>query len=152
MSVLMREVTLDDLPEVLRLYYEAGVDRELWQDLAAAEALFTRLQHYPNYTIWLAMLAVSSSQAVGTFSLLIMDSLVHSGTPAGVVEGVAVDPSFQGQGIGRQMMQHAIALCRDAGCYKMSLSTNLKREKAHAFYESLGFEKRGYSFSMPLDE
>jgi len=152
MSVWMREVTVDDLSEVLRLYYEAGVDHTPWTDLAAAAQLFQRLRHYPNYTMWLAVLAASPSQAVGTFSLLIMDSLVHSGTPAGVVEGVAVDPDFQGQGIGRQMMQHAIAQCRAAGCYKMSLSTNLKREPAHAFYESLGFEKRGYSFSMPLDD
>ncbi len=36
--------------------------------------------------------------------------------------------------------------CQEAGCYKMSLSSNLKRAQAHAFYESIGFEKHGYSF------
>lgn len=152
MSVLIREATVKDVSAVLRLYYIAGVDREPWCELAEAEQLFQRLQQYPNYTMWLATLTAPPQPPVGTFSLLIMDSLVHAGTPAGVVEGVAVDPAFQGQGIGRQMMQHAIAQCRAAGCYKMSLSTNLKRKQAHAFYESLGFEKRGYSFSMPFDE
>ncbi len=28
----------------------------------------------------------------------------------------------------------------------LSLSANMKRAKAHAFYESLGFERHGYSF------
>jgi GNAT superfamily N-acetyltransferase len=65
------------------------------------------------------------------FALLIMDNLVHHGSPSGIVEGVAVDPEFQGQGIGRQMMQVAMAQCQAAGCYKLSLSTNLRRKDAH---------------------
>ena len=43
-------------------------------------------------------------------------------------------------------MEHAREQCRAAGCYKMALSSNLKREGAHAFYDSLGFERHGYSF------
>ena len=38
--------------------------------------------------------------------------------------------------------------CRARGCYKTSLSANLKREHAHAFYESLDFERHGYSFRV----
>ena len=40
--------------------------------------------------------------------------------------------------------------CRAAGCYKLSLSTNLRRKEAHAFYESLGFQKHDYSYSVEL--
>lgn len=32
------------------------------------------------------------------------------------------------------------------GCYKVVFSSNLKREGAHAFDESLNFEHHGYSF------
>jgi GNAT superfamily N-acetyltransferase len=63
-----------------------------------------------------------------------------------VVEDVAVSPSHQGKGIGRAMMAHALEECRKAGCYKLALSSNLKRENAHQFYESLGFKRHGYSF------
>ena len=77
---------------------------------------------------------------------LIMDKLGKRGTPAGVVEDVAVLPSRQGQGIGRAMMEHARAECRRAGCYKLALSSNLKRTDAHRFYDSLGFERHGFSF------
>lgn len=40
------------------------------------------------------------------------------------------------------------ALAHKKGCYKAALSSNLKRERAHAFYESLGFERHGYSFRI----
>ena len=53
-------------------------------------------------------------------------------------------------GIGMAMMRWAIDYCRNQGCYKLALSSNLKRGRTHAFYESLGFERHGYSFRMDL--
>lgn len=150
MHLSIRLAAVEDLPEVLRLYGESGVDRDPRLTLADAERWFQRIQQYPNYTLWVATLQELENKPVGTFALLIMDNLVHHGSPSGIVEGVAVDPEFQGQGIGRQMMQVAITQCKAAGCYKLSLSTNLRRKEAHAFYESLGFEKHGYSYSVDL--
>jgi GNAT superfamily N-acetyltransferase len=74
------------------------------------------------------------------------------GTPSAVVEDVVVDATHRGHGIGRAMMTHAVGVCRSKGCYKMALSSNLKREKAHAFYDSLGFERHGYSFRIAPQE
>jgi len=48
------------------------------------------------------------------------------------------------------MMEHARLLGERAGCYKLMLSSNLRREAAHRFYASLGFEKHGYSFQIDL--
>jgi len=50
------------------------------------------------------------------------------------------------------MMRHALAEARDKGCYKAALSTNARRERAHAFYESLGFRRHGYSFLVDLED
>ena len=50
------------------------------------------------------------------------------------------------------MMQFALDLCRAKGCYKLMLSSNAKREHAHAFYESLGFERHGFSFRVNLSQ
>ena len=49
------------------------------------------------------------------------------------------------------MMEYARERCRERGCYKMALSSNLARDEAHRFYESLGFDKHGFSFRMPID-
>lgn len=102
---------------------------------------------YPNYALYVA---VQGAEVVGTFALLIMDNLGHRGAPSAMVEDVAVDPGVQGQGIGKAMMRHAMALAAATGCYKLALSSNLKRDKAHAFYDSLDFERHGYSFRMAL--
>ena len=76
--------------------------------------------------------------------------MAHLGTPSAVVEDVGVLPEMQGKGIGQRMMQFALIQAKEKGCYKMSLSSNLRREQAHQFYESLGFEKHGFSFLMKL--
>lgn len=85
---------------------------------------------------------------VGTFALLIMDNLAHQGMPSAIVEDVAVQTTIQGQGIGKLMMKFAMEKSKEAGCYKLVLSSNLKRKEAHAFYESLGFETHGFSFKV----
>jgi hypothetical protein len=48
------------------------------------------------------------------------------------------------------MTAHALEECRKAGCYKPALSSNVKREGAYRFYESLGFERHGYSYAVFL--
>jgi len=46
------------------------------------------------------------------------------------------------------MVKEAPKLVLQRGCYKATLSSNLKRDRAHAFYQSLGFI--GWSFSLKL--
>ncbi|MBA4368434.1 MAG: hypothetical protein C0403_12450 [Desulfobacterium sp.] len=65
-----------------------------------------------------------------------------------VIEEVVVDPQWQGRGVGKMMIKKAIEICLEKGCYKATVSSNLKRERAHAFYKSLGFEIHGYSLQI----
>ncbi len=147
--VHIRPAKSTDLPGVLRLYGQPGLDDGAVLPLAEAERMFARFASYPDYVLYVAEL---EGEIVGTFALLIMDNLAHMGTPSAVVEDVVVDAAHQGHGIGRAMMNHAVSVCRRKGCYKMALSSNLKREKAHAFYDSLGFERHGYSFRVNPQE
>jgi GNAT superfamily N-acetyltransferase len=142
-SVTVRQATEADLADVLRIYAQPGLDDG---DVLSVEAATLRLRafaRYPNYRLYVAEL---QGKVVGTFALLIMDNLAHKGAPSGVVEDVAVLPECQGRGVGKAMLSFARERCREAGCYKMALSSNLKRSAAHAFYEALGFSKHGFSF------
>jgi GNAT superfamily N-acetyltransferase len=143
--VTIREAADADLADVLRLYRDAEVDGGRAFTLDEARAKFAELRRYPSYRIFVA---VRDGVAAGTYALILLDNLNKRGTPVGVIEDVAVLPEFQGQGIGRAMMLHAREECRRAGCYKMMLSSNVAREDAHRFYDSLGFERHGYSFRM----
>lgn len=145
MPLTIRLGVSQDLPQVLDIYNHSGLEHNAVLTLADVEQWFNQIQHYPSYTLWVASL---SERIVGTFALLIMDNLVHQRSPSGIVEAVGVTPDLQGQGIGRQMMEVAIDQCKAVGCYKLTISTNLRRKTAHAFYESLGFEKHGYSYRV----
>lgn len=150
MSLLIREATDDDLPAVLALYAQPGMDDGQVLTLAEARALLARFRQYPSYRLWVACDPAQGDEVVGTYALLIMDNLAHRGTPSAIVEDVVVSATRQGQGIGRHMMQHAQDQARQGGCYKLVLSSNQKRERAHAFYESLGFQRHGFSFVIGL--
>ncbi len=146
-QLLIRKATEADLPEVLKLYGQKDLDNGDVLSLEEAKKVFSKFGLYPNYSLYVAEIV---GKIVGTFELLIMDNLAHKGQPSGVVEDVVVDAEFQSKGIGRQMMEYAIEVCRENGCYKMTLSSNLKRERAHQFYETLGFEKHGFSFLIEI--
>jgi ribosomal protein S18 acetylase RimI-like enzyme len=142
-AVTIREASKPDLPDILRIYAQPDLDDGHVLDLADAGEIFDRMTSYPNYKVYVAE---SEDGVVGTFALLIMDNMGHLGRRSAIVEDVAVDPSVQGKGVGKVMMRHAIALAKTHDCYKVTLSSNMKRERAHAFYDSLGFERHGYSF------
>ena len=144
-QVIMRTAVDGDLPQVLELYAQPALDDGKRLGLEDARRLHSRFADYPDYRLYVACV---DGRVVGTYALLIMNNLAHCGTPSGIVEDVAVDPAFQGQGVGRLMMEDARARCVRAGCYKLVLSSNLRREQAHRFYESIGFERHGYSFRV----
>ncbi|MCU0943299.1 MAG: GNAT family N-acetyltransferase [Hydrogenophaga sp.] len=143
-ALTLREATADDLPAVLALYAQPGMNDSGVIDLDQARAIFAQFARYPSYRLWVACDA--QGEVIGSYALLVMHNLAHMGTPAAVVEDVVVHPQHRSQGIGRQMMEHARTLAREAGCYKLALSSNQQRTRAHAFYESLGFERHGISF------
>ena len=116
--------------------------------IADARRMLARFKSYPDYTLYVAL---EDSEVVGSFALLVMDNLGHLGAPSGIVEDVVVAPQRQGSGIGQAMMRFALDRCLEKRCYKLVLSSNAKRERAHAFYEKLGFERHGYSFRVDLD-
>jgi GNAT superfamily N-acetyltransferase len=142
-DVRIRQATEADLAAILEAYTKAGIGAGISFTLDEAREHFARFAQYPNYRVFVAE---ADGRFVGTYALAILDNLAKRGAPCGVVEDVAVLPATQGQGVGRAMMEHAREECRKAGCYKVTLSSGMPREGAHRFYESLGFERHGYSF------
>ncbi len=146
-SIHIRPAVSEDIPAILGLYAQPDFDDGRVLDLDEANRLFDRFASYPDYTLYVAERA---GNIVGSFALLIMDNLGHLGAPSAIVEDVVVAPEWHGNGIGEAMMQFAANRCRDKGCYKLVLSSNAKRKRAHAFYESLGFTRHGYSFCLDI--
>ncbi len=149
MDLSIKKAKKSDLPDILSLYADSDIDNGKMLDLNSAQFIFNKIATYPNYYIYIALI---KNKIVGTFELLIMDNLAHMGLPSAIVEDVVVHADYREQGIGKKMMQFAFEECKKAGCYKMVLSSNISRDRAHHFYESLGFKKHGYSFQINFEK
>jgi GNAT superfamily N-acetyltransferase len=148
-AIVIREASEEDIPAIIDIYRAAGIGGEDNFTVAEACAHFAMLKQYPSFRVFVALI---DQTVVGTYELLVMDNMAKRGRRSGVVADVAVHPRHQGRGIGRAMMQHAMEQCSQANCYKLALSSNLKREDAHRFYDALGFERHGYSFQVELSK
>lgn len=146
-DVIIRKADQKDLPEILGLYAQPQMDGERTLSIEAAERIFEKIRQYPAYDVFVAE---TEEGVVGTFALLIMDNLAHMGAPSAVIEDVNVAPSCQGLGIGTRIMEFAMARAREAGCYKLVLSSARDRIDPHRFYRKLGFSQHGLSFEVPL--
>ncbi len=148
MAINLRIATEEDIAGILTLYHDS-LDKAGVLDIESAKIIFRKQMQYPDYKLFIAQ---TEQEIVGTFAILIMENIGHLGNPSAIVEDVAVSSKFQNKGIGKQMMAYAMEYAKSKGCYKLVLSSNLKRQNAHQFYESLGFEKHGYSFRVNLND
>jgi GNAT superfamily N-acetyltransferase len=146
-GLAIRPASAGDLAAVLELYAQPEIDDGHVLSMDEAAQIHSRFSRYPDYTLYVAE---QGGAVVGSFALLVMDNLGHLGAPSAIVEDVVVAPTLHGRGIGQAMMRFALGRAREKGCYKLMLSSNAKRERAHAFYEALGFDRHGFSFRVDI--
>lgn len=144
---IIRQAVAADLPEIHFLHSQDGSAGHGAVSLEEATRTFHRMLLYPDYRLYVAL---ARGRVVGSFALLIMDSISRPDSPSAVIEEMVVARDMRDQGIGRAMITVAGQLCRDKGCRRMTLSVHREGEAAQRFSRSLGFEHQGYSFSLPL--
>jgi ribosomal protein S18 acetylase RimI-like enzyme len=147
--VLVREATVEDLPEVLRLYEQLAGDRveAIPAPLADAEALFAAISDQSGRQL---LVGEIGGNLVGTVDLLIVDNFTHGGAPWAVIENVIVDESARRLGVGSALTEDAVRRCVVAGCYKVQLMSHKRRTAAHEFYRNVGFEAVAEGFRRYL--
>lgn len=149
--VAIRRATPNDAECLVRLIAEMDAREIAAHDLEgqcrAMRATLADMASYPSFEAWLVL---EGETPVGSFSVLIFRSPSHGGVPQALLDAVVVTRARRGEGIGEAMLQHAMRLARDAGCYKLALSSSLQRMDAHRFYESLGLTQHGISFGIKL--
>ena len=84
--------------------------------------------------------AESAGRVVGCLSTSIM-RVLHRPAPVGRISMMVVEEGLRGQGIGARLVRAAEDHLTRAGCVLVEVTSNLARERAHAFYEKLGYGK-----------
>lgn len=146
-----RTATADDLPALVALL----ADDALGQSREAAGlpldarylAAFEAIQADPNNELLLCEL---QGQLAGMLQLTFIPSLTRLGSWRAQIEGVRVAAACRGQGLGRKLVEHAVALARQRGCRLVQLTTDRQRPDALRFYEQLGFEATHTGLKLQL--
>ena len=144
--MLIRQASETDLPKIIDLFREMDGEDGLAPD--ESRAIWTKIKDYPYYKIFVVE---DRELVIGTCSLVIIHNLGHLGAKLAVAENMIISQEFRGQGIGNQLMHFVMARAEEEKCYKLMLSSNKKRVLAHKFYENLGFEPHGISFTTNFD-
>ena len=141
-GVVVREATLDDAAAIVSLLAELGYP---WTPDIVAERL-KALKAIGNT----ALVAQRGDDVVGVLTLSAM-LVLHRPKPVGRISAFVVTERCRGQGVGRTMVAAAERHLAANGCGLIEVTSNRRREEAHAFYERLGYERTSYRFAKPLE-
>jgi GNAT superfamily N-acetyltransferase len=145
-ELAFRTASRSDLSLLHEMYGELDPIRGA-PEISRLEDAWRELEEDRWMNVWIAS---RDGEPVGSFILAIVPALGARCRPVALVEDVVVRKSARGAGNGRAMMNFAMKKAREAGAYKLMLSSNLERGEAHRFYDSIGFERHGYSFLVKL--
>ncbi len=149
-DVTFRAARAEDLPVIIALLADdmLGRNREAADaDAPVYLAAFAAIDADPNL---LLVVAESAGAVVGTMQLSFLPGLPRNGAWRGQIEAVRVAASRRGGGVGAQMINWAIARCRERGCAHVQLTTDRQRLDAHRFYDRLGFVPSHIGYKLQL--
>ena len=148
---IVRHATEKDIPRILELYRQLALtpppSDASQPSLEAYQRVFKEIYSTPGYQL---LVAVEDGEILGTTVLVILPGIAHGVSPFAVVEYVVVDEKQRRRGVGKLLMDYVIARAKEAGCYKIMLTSDKRRDEAHEFYRSLGFETSAHGFRLYL--
>jgi ribosomal protein S18 acetylase RimI-like enzyme len=151
MTITIRPATREDVPVIVRLLADdaLGSRRELLEDPVAPVYLraFDEMAEQPANEL---LVAVKGDEVIGCLQMTIVTGLSRRGVRRAQLEGVRVSSEHRGEKVGEQLVQHAIARARAAGCGLVQLTSDVSRLDARRFYEKLGFKATHIGMKLPL--
>ena len=80
-----------------------------------------------------------NDEIVASGTLIIEPKIIHQFGKVGHIEDIFVNPEYQGQGLGEEIVTHLIDLSKEYGCYKCILNCDVNLIK---FYQKCGLEPK----------
>jgi GNAT superfamily N-acetyltransferase len=143
-NAAIRAAAVGDAPELAELTTQLGYPVE-------PAAMRARLEHVLARSHDVVLVAVDADdRPIGWIHVAVLALLEHSHHAA--INGLVVDERHRSAGIGRALLAAGEAWARQRGAIEISVRSRSTRERAHRFYERLGYEeiKRSHVFGKPL--
>ena len=140
MTTRIRQAERSELSSIVRLLADdpLGSARERVAEPLPVEyeRAFDAITADPNNEL---AVAIVDDRLAGVLQLTFLPNLTYRGRWRAQVEGVRVARAFRSRGIGRELLEWAIARAREHGCHMVQLTTDKTRPDALAFYAGVGF-------------
>lgn len=134
-------------------------------DLAALEVLLAELEHPTSRATLAANLArfeelwpqhaAFVAEIEGAVVALVTVSAVpmlHRTSLLGRISSFVVSAELTGRGIGTRLLEQAEAHLVSVGCGHIEVTSAMRRERAHRFYEERGYARQGLRFVRAFTE
>jgi N-acetylglutamate synthase-like GNAT family acetyltransferase len=143
--IKIRAAKEKDIPRLLELYRQLSFNPEGFKAPPLKDCLkvFKKQSKIPGYSL---LVAEENGEVIGTTVLAILPGMAHSTSPFAVIEYVVVDEQKRSKGVGKILMDYCKDAAKEAGCYKIMLTSDKRRDRAHKFYRSMGFTAEAEGF------
>ncbi len=141
MEPVIRPAERSDFDEIYPLFEQLWPGKAI--DRQALHMVFDKGAGSDNDVLLCAAL---NDKIIGFCAYAIVNNLWQEGQIA-YIYAMGGRRKIRGRGIGSKLIEEVIKTARQHGLKRVELDSGFPREKAHAFYERLGFEKRAYLFS-----
>lgn len=130
-STIIRPATLADAPQLASLAAQLGYP-------SAAEQVRERLSDILEDATHAILVAEDQSRRIAGY-IEIFPFRTIGAEPRIEIASLVVEEYRRSQGVGRLLMKHAEEWGRSRGFKEAGLRSNVIRERAHRFYENLGY-------------
>ena len=148
-----RPAGVDDADEVARLLHD--FNNEFAAPSPGASVLAARLRRLLAHDSTVVVLAGRPAVAV---ALVTFRSNVWYDGPVALLDELYVEPGLRGRGIGAEVMDLVLAMCRERGVELVEVNVDEGDVDAQRFYDRLGFSlrdpdsgERAFYVSMDLE-
>lgn len=141
-GLTIRIAELTDAAPLARLMCELGYE-------TTASEMAARLERIAADERYRTFVAVHDRNVCGMIGTLTLVSYAHNDS-TGRILALVIFRAMRRRGIGRALIEIAEKDFAQRGIRRVALNTQLTRDDAHRFYESIGYERNGWRFVKQL--
>ena len=143
-EVQVRPARADDVPALVQLFEQLGYTTD-------EPTLRAQLEHFGRGGAR-ALVAELANQRVAGIATVAIHPRLYTRAPSAQLTALVTDRAARRHGVGRALTRAAAEIARTAGCEKLYVRTNRRRQESPPFYRSLGFEETHLTFDLPLSD
>jgi ribosomal protein S18 acetylase RimI-like enzyme len=138
----IRDAKLSDAAELAALMCELGYE-------TTSAEMESRLVSILKDARYKTLVALKDEKICGMIGTLSGSSYLHNDLNGRII-ALVVSRELRRRGIGARLIAAAEKNFAQRGITRVTLTTRFEREKAHQFYEKLGYSRTGFRFAKNL--